>query len=42
MMFLAGMLFSVGDPTNNVCSSAFWLLDLGFFFAFGPLFAKAW
>jgi hypothetical protein len=42
MMFLAGMLFSVGDPTDQVCSGAFWLLDLGFFFAFAPLFAKSW
>jgi hypothetical protein len=42
MMFLSGMLFSIGEPTDSICGGAFWLLDLGFYFAFAPLFAKSW
>ena len=42
MLFLSGIFFSYANPTDESCGAAFWLLDLGFYLTFAPLFAKSW
>jgi len=41
-LIISGSLWARPSPTDASCQAAFWLTDLGWFFTFGPLFAKAW
>lgn len=41
-LFISGGLLARDAPTNSTCSSGWWMLNVGFFMAFGPLFAKTW
>jgi heme/copper-type cytochrome/quinol oxidase subunit 4 len=42
MLFLSGTLLAQTDPTDDTCAGGWWMLNMGFFFTFGPLFAKTW
>jgi ABC-type phosphate transport system substrate-binding protein len=41
-LFISGALLTQNDPSNHTCESGWWLLNVGFFLTFSPLFAKTW
>jgi hypothetical protein len=37
-----GALLTRNDPSDTSCAGGWWLVNIGFFLTFGPLFAKCW
>jgi hypothetical protein len=42
MLFISASLLGRDEPTNASCSSGWWMVNVGFYMTFGPLFAKSW
>jgi hypothetical protein len=42
MLFISGALLARDEPTNATCAGGWWILNIGFYMTFGPLFAKSW
>jgi hypothetical protein len=41
-LFTSGPLLTRSIPTSRFCESGWWMMNIGFYLTFGPLFAKAW
>jgi hypothetical protein len=42
MLFVSGTLLARDEPTQTLCTGGWWMVNIGFYLTFGPLFAKSW
>jgi hypothetical protein len=41
-LFISGTMIARDQPTNTLCTTGWWMANIGFYLTFGPLFAKSW